>query len=155
MTLPHFHIVRTDANDSNFIDLVARLDADLAKRDGKDHAFYNQFNKISAIKYAVVVYIENTAVACGAIKAFDNQCMEVKRMYVLPKYRGRGIAAKVLLELEGWTSELGYIHCVLETGKRQPEAINLYKKYGYTSIPNYGQYKGIKNSLCFRKQVVN
>ena len=77
--------------------------------------------------------------------------MEVKRMYTLPEFRGQGYAAKILLELENWAKELGYKSCVLETGKRQPEAIQLYKKNGYRIIPNYGQYKGIKNSICFEK----
>ncbi len=50
-----------------------------------------------------------------------------------------------------WASELGYTSCVLETGKRQPEAIALYTKNGYKIIPNYEQYEGVENSVCFRK----
>jgi len=55
--------------------------------------------------------------------------------------------------LESWASELNFKYCVLETGKRQPEAIALYKKNGYQIIPNYGQYHGIENSICFQKTV--
>jgi GNAT superfamily N-acetyltransferase len=79
--------------------------------------------------------------------------MEVKRMYVLPNNRGKGIATTLLWELEKWALELGYMKCVLETGKRQPEAISLYEKSGYQRIPNYGQYKGVENSICFEKIV--
>jgi putative acetyltransferase len=57
----------------------------------------------------------------------------------------------VLSELESWAAELGYPKCVLETGKRQPEAIALYEKQGYQRIPNYGQYIGVENSVCFEK----
>jgi hypothetical protein len=55
--------------------------------------------------------------------------------------------------LEKWTAELSYGKCILETGIKQPEAIGLYKKSGYTVIPNYGQYAGIENSVCFEKQL--
>ena len=77
--------------------------------------------------------------------------MEVKRMYTLPGYRGKGYASKILAELENWAAEMSYGKCVLETGKKQPEAIQLYTRNNYTIIPNYGQYAGIENSVCFEK----
>jgi hypothetical protein len=55
--------------------------------------------------------------------------------------------------LENWAGELSYAKCILETGKRQPEAIGLYKKNGYKLIPNYGQYAEAENSLCFEKEL--
>jgi GNAT superfamily N-acetyltransferase len=148
-----FKLIKCDSNNLDFINLVKLLDSDLALRDGEDHSFYSQFNKIDNIKHALVVYLNNRAIACGAIKEFDTQIMEVKRMYTLPDLRGQGLAKRVLLELENWAKELGYKKCVLETGKRQPEAIKLYKKNGYKTISNYGQYKNIENSICFEKQL--
>ena len=148
-----FKLIKCDSNNLDFINLVKLLDSDLALRDGEDHSFYSQFNKIDNIKHALVVYLNNRAIACGAIKEFDTQIMEVKRMYTLPAFRGQGLAKRVLLELENWAKELGYKKCVLETGKRQPEAIKLYKKNGYKTISNYGQYKNIENSICFEKQL--
>jgi GNAT superfamily N-acetyltransferase len=79
--------------------------------------------------------------------------MEVKRMFTLPECRGKGVATKVLDELEKWATELGYKKCILETGKRQPEAIALYKKNGYKRISNYGQYVAMENSVCFEKEM--
>ena len=146
-------LVRTNAENKDFIELVKQLDADLAIRDGNEHAFYNQFNKIQNIKYAVVAYEEDIPVSCGAIKEFDPTTMEVKRMYTIPTERGRGIASNVLKELEKWTKELSFHKCILETGKRQPEAIRLYTKNGYRSTPNYGQYLGMDNSVCFEKEI--
>ena len=143
--------IRTDSTNPDFIQLVKQLDTDLAKRDGSDHSFYSQFNKIDAIKHAVVLLENNKPVACGAIKEFNKEVMEIKRMYTIPESRGRGMASKVLQELEIWADELEYKKCVLETGKRQPEAIALYKKNGYDIIPNYGQYIGVDNSVCFEK----
>jgi len=125
--------VRVDSKNEDFINLVAQLDSDLANRDGdEDHAFYNQFNSISNIKYAIVLYENTKPIACGAIKHFDEETIEVKRMYTLPSHRGKG---------------------VLETGKKQPEALALYKKCNYEVTENYGQYIGISNSVCFKKRL--
>ena len=146
-------IIRTNSENTDFIELVKLLDADLAIRDGKDHSFYAQYNKIDNIKYVVVAYENNKPIACGAIKDFAPQVMEVKRMYTLPESRGKGIAQKLLTELETWAKELSYVKCILETGKKQPEAIQLYKKSGYKITPNYGQYIGIENSVCFEKEL--
>ncbi len=146
-------LIRTDSDNSDFIGLVKFLDADLAAKDGKDHSFYAQFNKIDKIKYAVVAYENEKPISCGALKEYARGIMEIKRMYTSPENRGKGIAGKVLWELEKWAGELACQKCILETGKRQPEAIGLYKKSGYSPIPNYGQYAGIENSLCFEKSL--
>lgn len=146
-------LVRTNSENKNFTELVTFLDLDLALRDGEDHSFYAQFNKIQLIKYVVLAFKNNIPVACGAIKEFDSSTFEVKRMYTNPSYRGKGIAAKILFELEKWAKELGYKKCILETGKKQPEALHLYKKCGYVTINNYGQYIGIENSICFEKNL--
>ena len=142
---------RTNSDDPDFIQLVKRLDAELAERDGADHGFYSQFNKIDKIRHAVVCYENDLPIGCGAIKVFSDEAMEVKRMYVSPDGRNKGIASRILGELEAWAGELGYVKCVLETGKRQPEAIALYEKNGYARTENYGQYVGIENSVCFAK----
>ena len=147
------NIVRTNSENHDFIELVKLLDADLAIRDGKDHSFYAQFNTIQTIKYAVVAYEHELPLGCGAIKEYDADTMEIKRMFVLPESRNKGIAGEILSELERWAKELSYTKCILETGKKQPEAIALYIKHGYRAIPNYGQYAGIENSLCFDKTV--
>ena len=144
-------LLRTDSDNKDFIALVKELDEYLAILDGEEHAFYNSLNKIDKIKTTVVAYENETPVACGAIREFSSEATEVKRMYTIPAYRGKGIAAKILAELEKWAAELSYEKCVLETGHRQPEAIHLYKKSGYKIIPNYGKYAGIENSVCFEK----
>jgi len=148
------NIIRTDSNNRDFIELVKQLDIDLANRDREDHPFYAQFNKIDKIKHAVVAYEDDFPVSCGAFKEFEPGVVEIKRMYSLPVWRGKGMASRVLSELENWAAELGHIKCILETGYKQPEAIELYKKNGYIRIPNYGQYAGIENSLCFEKELI-
>jgi len=146
-------ILRTNSDNPDFIELVKYLDADLAIRDGNEHSFYAQFNKIDKIKFVVIAYEDDQPVGCGAIKEYAPNTMEIKRMYTSPASRGNGIATKVLTELENWAAEMSFEKCILETGKKQPEAIALYKKSGYKSISNYGQYAGIENSVCFRKEV--
>jgi GNAT superfamily N-acetyltransferase len=74
-------------------------------------------------------------------------------MFTHSKFRGQGIAGKILSELEKWAQELGYLHTILETGKRQPEALRLYEKYNYTVIPNFGQYIGVETSVCMIKSI--
>lgn len=145
------HFLRTDSDNPDFQSLVFLLDADLRKRDGDEHAFYAQFNKIATIRNAIVCYVDDKAIGCGAFKQYDGLKVEIKRMFVLPEYRGHGLALKILNELELWATELNYHEFVLETGKKQPEAIRLYQKAGYTTIPNYGQYEGIENSVCMLK----
>ncbi len=121
-------LIRTDSDDKDFIELVKYLDTDLAARDKDEHSFYDQFNKIDKIKYVVVAYESGKPVGCGAMKQYNLNIMEIKRMYTLPENRGKRIATKILNELKKWTTELCYHTCILETGKRQPEAIELYKK---------------------------
>ena len=136
------HCIRTDSTHADFKKLVTELDAELRIRDGDESEFYEQFNKSDSIKYAVVIYQNGVAVGCGAL-----------RPYVPLEHRSKGIASLVVTELEKWAIELGFYHLILETGIRQPEAIRLYTKNGYQSIPNYGQYEGVSSSVCFAKQL--
>ena len=146
-------LVRTHSDNIDFMCLVKKLDAYLKSTDGEEHDFYHQFNAIDLLKQVVIVYIDDLPVGCGAIKKMDEVSAEVKRMYVSPEYRRKGIAQKILAQLEVWAKELGYKNCILETGKRQVEAVNFYKKCNYKQIKNYGQYKEMQNSICFKKKV--
>jgi putative acetyltransferase len=146
-------LLRTTSDHPGFIALVRHLDAYLAHIDGDEHAFYAQYNKIAALQNVVVALDGDTPIGCGAFKPFDENTVEVKRMYVLPEWRGKGVAAQVLTELERWASELGYGRCVLETGLRMPDAIGFYEKNGYGHTANYGQYLGMENSTCFAKAI--
>ena len=146
-------IKRTNSENRDFINLVKELDAYLKITDRDEHDFYNQFNHIDVLKNIVVIYFNEIAVGCGAIKKFDNNTVEVKRMFVCQEKRGSGVAQEMLQELETWAKELGYQECILETGIRQLEAVRFYKKCNYKIIPNYGQYKKMENSICFKKRL--
>jgi GNAT superfamily N-acetyltransferase len=147
-----FKITRTNSSNPDFIALVKRLDAFLAVTDGEEHAFYNQFNKIDKINHVVVFYENDSAYACGAIKQVETSATwEIKRMFVSDQMRGKGIGSLLLKELEFWAKELSVEKLILETGKRQVEAIALYHKNGYKITENFGQYIGVENSICFEK----
>lgn len=145
------NIVRTNSDNTDFLNLITHLDQYLRVLDGEDHSFFAQFNKVDHINHVIVIYQDNLAIACGAIKEYEVGTMEVKRMFTSPATRGKGIASTVLRELEQWSLELGYTRCILEMGKLQTQAEILYRKNNYTVIPNYGQYEGVESSLCFEK----
>ncbi len=149
----NINLLRTDSDNADFRELVRLLDADLAIRDGAEHAFYAQFNKIDKIRHVVVAYENEKAIGCGAFKEYEPETAEIKRMYVREENRGRGIAGQILAELENWAKETNFSTCILETGKKQPEAIRLYEKNGYEKIPSYGQYLNVENSVCMKKSI--
>lgn len=146
-------IVRTTSDNKDFENLVIELDAYLRILDGDDHEFYAQFNKTNLLKNALICYENDIAVGIGAYKEYDSQTAEIKRMYTLPEYRGKGIAKAILTELELWAKEEGYKLALLETGYLQKDAIGLYQKLGYEITENFGQYIGVENSVCMKKNI--
>lgn len=144
---------RTNSEDQDFRLLVTQLDKELAIINGEKNDFFTAYNKIDLIRHVVVVYEANKPVGCGAIKKYDHDIMEIKRMFVPLEWRGKGIAGKVLNELQTWARELGYRKCILETGDKMTAAIGLYKKNHFRVIPNYGQYANVESSVCFEKDL--
>lgn len=144
---------RTTCDNDDFQALVQQLDKDLWARYPEEQHIYNGFNKITGIDTVVIAYHEGTPVGCGCFKPFGVGGVEIKRMYVQPALRGKGIAFSILEELEQWAAELGYAYTVLETGTGQPEAIRLYQRSGYTVTANYPPYDRMPSSVCFRKEL--
>lgn len=147
-------LIRTDSANSDYIELVKELDIDLAVKDGEFKEFYAHINKNSIINNVVIVYHNNTPIACGSFKIRSESIVEIKRMYVIPSARGKGVASKILAELEEWAVALGYNISILETGTNQPDAIHLYKKNGYKIIPNFEPYINMSYSICFEKNLL-
>jgi putative acetyltransferase len=145
---------RTTSDNLDFEKLVVQLDAYLRVLDGDDHAFYAQFNKSSLLKNALICYENEIAIGIGAYKEYDSETVEIKRMFTLPEYREKGVAKTILSELENWAKEEKYSVSILETGFMQKDAIHLYKKVGYEVIENFGQYIGVENSICMKKNII-
>lgn len=102
----------------------------------------------------IIAWVDGEAVGCGAIRPMeDERYTEVKRMYVRPAFRGRGISRRVLVDLEQRARDFNYRYLQLETGVLQPEAIGLYESFGFYRIPNFGKYVGDEMSVCYRKDL--
>ena len=99
----------------------------------------------------VVAYADGEPVGCGALRPFDDDIAEVKRMYTVPAWRGRGVAAASWPSSNGTARAFGYPTMRLETGDRQPGAIRLYERSGYRHIPPFGPYVAWDDSVCFEK----
>ena len=146
-------IQRTNSDNPDFQALVQLLDEYLAEKDGAEHSFFAQFNKLDKIQHVIVAYDDKKAIGCGAFKKYDENIVEIKRMFVHFDFRGQRIGKLILAELETWASELGFSECILETGWKQAEAVRLYQRSGYEIIPNYDQYIGVVSSVCLKKAI--
>lgn len=145
------NLKRTTSADADFQSLVTELNADLRKRNGNIMDSYEQHNVIVKLDTVVVAYLQGTQVGCGCFKLYDQDSVELKRMFVQERARGKGISKMILAALEEWALELGFKYTVLETGLKQLEAQGLYQKAGYAEIEKYGPYVELEDSICFRK----
>lgn len=148
-----FRVVKTDSSDNEFLNLTALLDSELWERYGAEQQQYGKHNKTDDVREVILIYSGGYAVGCGAIKEFDGSTAEVKRIFVRKQYRRQGISKSILRKLEQLAEIRCYKACVLETGMKQQEAINLYKDSGYQIIDNYGPYIGMENSICMKKEL--
>jgi putative acetyltransferase len=146
-------IKRTDSYDLDFPQLVTLLNRELRERYGGQQSIYDSYNQISNLDTVVLGYSSNLPVGCGCFKEYDSTTVELKRMYVKPDERRQGIGSSILSELEIWAKEKGFLYAVLETANKQPESIALYKKAGFSIIPNYGEYVGKEISVCMKKKL--
>jgi putative acetyltransferase len=154
MDYPQGIVIRYDRPDSTDArSLIQRLDEDLLQRYPgiAIHGLHPQ-NIADPNLTFLVASVAGQAVGCGALRDLEPGVAEVKRMFVLPEFRGRGIARQILLALESAARERGYATLRLETGTRQPEAIGLYRSAGYSQIPCFGEYADDLFSICFEKR---
>ena len=146
-------LIRTTSDNPDFRMLINALDEDLYQRNGEAQLKYRQYNQVDLINHVIVIHAEGKPVGCGCFKPFDDKTVEMKRMFVLPEMRGKQLAAQMLQELEKWAVEEGNSAAVLETGHKQVEAVRLYNVAGYMLTENYGQYIGMEESICYRKEL--
>ncbi len=97
--------------------------------------------------------MEGKAVGCGALVPIEDEVAEIKRMFVVPGERGRGIARKILEELARFARDFEYDAIRLETGVKQPESIALYGKSGFYRVPNFPPFENDATAVCFEKRV--
>jgi GNAT superfamily N-acetyltransferase len=148
-----FKIKKVSANSLEVNLLSDELHKDLELIYGKGLIEnFKEENEQMLVFFVAYDEAEN-AVACGALKHFSHTTAEIKRMYVKPDYRGRGISKIILTRLEEEAKELNYNRLVLETGLKQPEAMSLYRKFGYSPLKCYGRHVNDPDSRCFEKMI--
>ncbi len=148
------HAIDTDKNHTDFVALVALLDEQLVATYGADvMENFCPFNTLDGIIHAVVVYCDDVPCACGGIKRFDADSVEIKRVFVKPAFRRLGLGGVVIQRLEEAAMADGYKRAVLETAADMTAAQALYKKRGYTRISNYAPYENNPLSVCFEKHL--
>ena len=148
-------IIKTDGTDKRFVMLCKKLDEFLSGMNGKEKQkkIYDQYNSLAGV-HDVVLALENGILAgCGSLKEYDSRTWEIKRVYVREEYRRNGTGRKIIEALEALAKDKGYDKLILETGVSFTGATHLYKSLGYRVIENYGQYAGMKDSVCMEKVV--
>lgn len=147
--------IRTDGKNKDFIENCRLLDMDLDRRVGKKikRDKYEKYNRLDEIREAIVVYENNKVIGGGAIRRYDDENVELKRVFVHTGYQGRGIGSKLVSLLIEWAVELGYKTMILETGELLAESCAVYKKLGFKVIPNYGPYVDMPESLCMARDL--
>lgn len=147
--------IRTDGKSKDFIENCRLLDIDLDRRVGRQikREKYQKFNQLDEIKEAIVVYDEGKPIGGGAIRRYDEETMELKRVFVHSEYQGQGIGSRLVSLLIEWAAELGYRRMILETGELLAESCAVYRKLGFEVIPNYGPYVNMPESLCMEKEL--
>ena len=131
----------TDGNNKDFIELCHGLDDFLNELVGgeENRAEYIPYNQLDDIHDVIIAY--------------DDECAEVKRVFIKQEYRGKGISNTLMELLENAARKQGYHYLILESGEPLVAAMALYRKIGYKVIPNYGQYKDMPDSICMRKEL--
>ncbi len=144
----HIELVRAD--DARFQALCRALDEYLDAVSGreKQRAFYDQYNKTADLLAVALVLEGDQAVGCGGIKGHGDETAELKRMFVRPECRGKKIGARIVNALAAEARARGFKRLILETGKALAPAQALYLGLGFQIIENYGQYRGLENSVC-------
>jgi putative acetyltransferase len=143
-----------DVNEVIASGLIAQLDAEILQRYPGEPINGVEPDEFRASGgYFVIGYWDAQAIACGAFRPHDETTVEIKRMFVAPEFRGRGIARAILGSVEEEAKRRGFKRSILETANRQPEAIALYRSCGYKEIQKYGHYVDSARSLCFGKSL--
>ncbi len=146
-------ILRTNSSNPDFHVLTQELDVTLCDLYGTKQEDFEEYNRIVDLETVVIAYEDDTTIGCGCFKKFNEDSIEIKRMFVKPEYRGKGTASRILYELEKWGYEQNYSYSFLETGNKQLPAIDMYQNLGYMIIDNYDQYKDNGISVCMMKSL--
>jgi len=134
--------------------LIAELQAEYVVRYGEqDGTLVAPEQFAPPLGLFLIGYLEDEPVACGGWRSHGDGVAELKRMYVSPRFRGRGLARAMLAELERTAGAAGHTRIILESGQNQPEALAMYASSGYTPVPSFGHYADHELSVHLGKTI--
>ena len=142
-----------DAENRDFHDLTAALDEYYFMLVGEVEKRYAKYNLPHLFDCRIVAYEDGKPAGCGAWKKIDEGTFEVKRIYIAPEFRRKGVASAVIAALEQDAAKHGFTKVILETARTTEDSAALYTKLGYRVIPYYGSPAGAENCLCFEKNL--
>ena len=145
-------VQQCDPSSADALELTQRLFFEFEAIYGKG-TIEDFVEENSGFIYFMVLKSGLINIACGGVNHIDETTAEIKRMYVKEEFRGKGLSKLVLNSLEEFIKNNGYKSIILETGGKQPEAISLYRKFGYSEIPCYARHSLDPESLCFAKNL--
>lgn len=150
-------ITRAELTAPASLTLIEALDGELAAmypEPGANHFQLDPEQVLGARGAFLIVRRADVPVGCGALRLIDDDTGELKRMYVAPGERGRGLGRRLVVALEAEARARGARRLVLETGIRQHAAIALYERCGFERIPLYGEYLSSPDtSVCLGKEL--
>ena len=143
----------TDGKNPDFISLCHQLDCYLNNivNGEKNRAHYIPYNQLDDIHRVIPLQDGNTPVGCASIKEYNTTCAELKRVFLLPSYRGKGWGKFLLQKIEALAKANGYTCMLLESGELLTSAMHLYRSNGYLEIENYGPYQNDTEAVCMKK----
>jgi len=142
-----------DAVSPEFVRLTDELDQELWAKQGEAQAAYHGFNRLEGIHDVVIAYEGEEPMGCASFKNLEPGVAEVKRVFVRPTHRGRGISRGLMAALEARAASQGVGVLLVETSRNFAEAVGLYRSLGYAEVENYPPYVGMPESVCFRKEL--
>lgn len=145
------NIILTDEKDEQFLNLVEELDDGYYQRIGEELEKYKQYNEFKDPHIVMLMVDDDNAIACASYRTCGEKSVEFKRVYVKKEYRKRGIAYRLIKELEKDAIEKGFIYSYIVTGKNNHAAIGLYEKLDYFKTEKFGQFRDDETVVCMKK----
>ena len=142
----------TNEKDERFIELTKELDNEYFQLHGEEVLKYRHYNDLKDSHIVLLALNWGRPIACSSFRVFDKDTIEIRRVYVKKRYRRKGIAYKLIKQLEKLAMEENFKYSVIETGRENTAAINLYKKLDYELIDSFGMFEGDDLCICMKKQ---
>jgi GNAT superfamily N-acetyltransferase len=152
--IPQIDISAERPDTPEAMELIAELEANLAPMYPAESRHGLSVQRLIEAKVAFfILRVDGMPAGCGGVQLFQSEYGELKRIYVRPQFRGRGLSKRIMEHLEGYAREQGIPLLRLETGIHQHEAIGLYERLGYRRIEPFGEYKPDPLSIFFEKRI--